>query len=351
MKKLIYCAVGFSLLTLGSSLKGYSQSVDNQLIAMFWNVENFYDYFNGGTSSSDAEFSSYGTRHWSKKKFYRKCEAVSKSIMWVADQYGGLPDVIGFAEVENSFVLRSLINNTGLRKCGYKYVHYDSPDRRGIDVALIYRDKKFVCTSSKPCHIYEENGGVMATRDILVVELTSREDGETTYFLVNHHPSKFGGEVASRPRRAAAMGRLKFLCDSLTNSHNLCDSLCAPVSLSPRHPVSLIAMGDFNDTPDNPLFGIFGESMVNMSVALAKKGEGTIRYEGKWDLIDMFIVDPQTAENSRMEVVKIPFLMTRDKTHIGDKPLRTFVGPRYNGGVSDHCPVILLKNGGENGKN
>ena len=106
---------------------------------MFWNLENFFDYRCDSLSVSDAEFSSFGDRHWTKKRFYTKCNAVAKAILWIGSDEGALPDVIGLAEIENAFVLRRLLGATALRKAGYKIVHYDSPDPRGIDVALLYR--------------------------------------------------------------------------------------------------------------------------------------------------------------------------------------------------------------------
>ncbi len=308
---------------------------------VFWNLENFFDYFDSGTSDSDAEFSSYGSRHWNKAKFRAKCDAVAKTLLWIADQYGGLPDVVGFAEVENSFPVRCILTRTVLKKSDYTFVHYDSPDSRGIDVALIYRQEIYELLSSKPCHIYDSQGNIMKTRDILLVSLKDRRSGETVHFLVNHHPSKYGGETVSQPRRAAAMGRLKGICDSLLvlpQEGSLGGGKGLPDSPGGR----IVAMGDFNDTPDNPLFGIFGGSMENLALEPFKRHEWTIRYAGKGDLIDMFIVSPAVAAEYEMKIVQVPFLMTRDNTHVGEKPLRTYSGPRYIGGVSDHCPIILL---------
>jgi endonuclease/exonuclease/phosphatase family metal-dependent hydrolase len=147
-------------------------------------------------------------------------------------------------------------------------------------------------------------------------------DSSRLDFIVNHHPSKYGGEKESEGRREAAMKALKELCDSLENEH-------------------VIAMGDFNDTPDAGSFEIIEGTLVNKGLQLHERGEGTIRYEGKWDLIDMFMVSPSLAGKTRMEVCRIPFLMTWEKKHPGEKPLRTYSGPRYIGGVSDHCPIVL----------
>ena len=294
----------------------------DSVLTVFWNVENFFDYTDQGNGESDKEFSSMGARHWTKKKFYRKCDAIAKTILWMGDIYGRMPDIIGFAEIENRGVLKKLLESTFLRKYDYGIVHYDSPDRRGIDVALIYRKsvfRKISCSLRVP----EYEGIGLQTRDILHVQMEMLSEGKDTLnFIVNHHPSKFGGEKESEGRRNAAMIALKEMCDSIGNE---------PV----------IAMGDFNDSPDGPAFGIIEGTLVNKGKELYEKGEGSIRYEGRWDLIDMFLVSGTIAENTHMEICRIPFLMTWEKKHPGEKPLRTYSGPRYIGGVSDHCPVIL----------
>ena len=295
----------------------------DSVLTVFWNLENFFDYTDQGTGESDAEFSSIGARHWSKKKFYRKCDNIVKSLLWMGDRYGRMPDVAGFAEVENRGVLSRLLNSTALRKYDYGIVHYDSPDRRGIDVALIYRRSSFRLVSKSrmtPSH----EGVKLATRDILQVCLEGRE-GRCTHFIVNHHPSKFGGAGESEGRRIAAMAALRQMCDSLTD-----------VSVYP-----IIAMGDFNDSPDGPAFELVEGVLVNKGISLHRKGEGSIRFEGKWDLIDNYLVSQQIDTLTQMEVCRIPFLMTWERKHPGEKPLRTYSGPRYIGGVSDHCPVIL----------
>lgn len=328
-----------------------------------------------------------------------------------------LPDVIGFAEVENRFVLTKLLRETSLSKLDYKIVHYDSPDPRGIDVALLYRSSRLRLLSSRPVHIrvpgaagasgvpgvgvpdapdvpgvLDAPGGVftggfssgmwsvsaiggdspltvMKTRDILLAtfEITrssssfhsapsGASDGategatDTIAFLVNHHPSKYGG--SSNGRRVAALNILRSVTDSLQRA-------------GLGH---IVAMGDFNDTPDNDAFRILtdppgiltnpldgrvasAEGLVNLSLPLAAKGVGTIRFEGKWDLIDMFFVTSSflgvgnasgVASGCRMEVVEPSFLTVRDTKFSGEKPFRTYSGPRYIGGVSDHRPILLM---------
>ena len=312
MKRLILvsalCAVG---------LFGRAQEQDS-LLVMFWNVENFFDWTYQGTGESDREFSSYGERRWTKNRFYAKCDAIAKTIMWTADRCGRMPDVIGLAEVENRGVLTKLLSSTLLRKFDYGVIHHDSKDRRGIDVALLFR--KSSTTLSSRTFVSPSD---ISTRDILHARMIL-QDGREVDFIVNHHPSKYGGAEESAERRLEVMGTLKSLCDSL---------LCYGSK-------GIVAMGDFNDVPTAPQFRIMDSLLVNKGLPLNEKGEGTIRYEGKWDLIDNFLVSP-FLQTSEMEILKIPFLMTYEKKYPGEKPFRTYSGPRYIGGVSDHCPIVL----------
>ena len=326
------------------------------LSVMFWNVENFYDWRNDSTSVSDLEFSTAGERRWSWKKFQAKANAFAKALFWVEGETGRLPDIVGLAEVENAFVLRQVLTKTALRKTDYQYVHYDSPDRRGIDVALLYRTSRLELVDSKPCHLYAADT-LMTTRDILlcvfrrvipspfsalpgpssavpgsssvIPGLTRNLPAEAPFaVLVNHHPSKYGGAAESEPRRRIAVERLRALADSL-----------AAAGID-----RLLACGDFNDTPANPVFLLLEPTLLPLHTDLYHRGLGTIKYDGQWDLIDHFYVSPALAPFSRMRILRIPFLLTRDTVHSGEKPLRSFQGPRFLGGVSDHMPILLEAN-------
>lgn len=289
----------------------------DSLLVMFWNVENFFDWTCQGESESDRDFSSYGDRHWNKKKFHVKCDAVAKSMMWVGDRYGRLPDIIGFAEIENRGVLTRLLASTLLRKYDYGIIHRDSRDRRGIDVALIYRKSSLQPVSTTfiaPDSLY--------TRDILHAQMRVH-DGSMIDFIVNHHPSKYGGTEESVIKRNHVMSVLRSTCDSL---------------LSEGHD-KILVMGDFNDTPDAQQFRIIEGIMHNHGLELHNDTKGSIRYKGKWELIDFFL--SRGLETSGMEIIQVPFLMTYDRSYPGYKPLRTYSGPRYIGGVSDHCPVMI----------
>ena len=310
------------------------------LSVMFWNVENFFDWRNDSTTVSDTEFSAAGERHWTWKRFQAKANAFAKALLWVSADTGRLPDIVGLAEVENAFVLRQVLQKTLLRKLDYQYVHYDSPDRRGIDVALLYRSSVLELLEAKPCHLYSgsmvgqsegvvsPSDTVLATRDILLCRFRTRDSVEFAV-LVNHHPSKYGGAAESGPRRRIAVQRLRFLADSL-----------AAEGID-----RIIAGGDFNDTPDNPVFCLLEPSLLPLHRDSFRHGEGTIKYEGKWELIDHVYVSSALmnlpSRPPTLRILRIPFLLTRDTAYTGDKPLRTYVGPRYTGGVSDHLPILL----------
>ena len=327
----------------------------DSLQVMFWNVENFFDWRNDSTTVSDQEFSAAGERHWTWKRFQAKANAFAKALFWVEAETGRLPDIVGLEEVENAFVLRQVLQKTSLRKLDYKYVHYDSPDRRGIDVALLYRSSRLELLESRPCHLFAADT-VMATRDILLCvfrragspvmpdpdrasiplfqEIPGQAGNDEREYagkngvfavLVNHHPSKYGGASESEPRRRIAVERLRFLADSL-----------AAAGID-----RLIAGGDFNDTPDNRVFELLETALQPLHLAFFRRGLGTIKFDGKWDLIDHIYVSPVLAPFSSMQILRIPFLLTRDTVHAGEKPLRTYTGPRHTGGVSDHLPVLL----------
>ena len=308
---LLLCAAG----------AGMRAQEKDSLLVMFWNLENFFDWTDQGTGGSDKEFSSFGFRHWSKSKFYSKCNLVAKSIFWMSDQYGRMPDVMGFCEIENKGVLTRLLNSTLLRKYDYGIVHFDSNDRRGIDVALLYRKSSFeLLSTSLKIPFYD--GEKLRTRDMLHARMKNGAMKNMVDFIVCHHPSKYGGAEESQRRRVAAMGALEQLCDSLCGGYR-------------------VVMGDFNDIPSAEQFTMLSSVLVNKAETLSAAGKGTIRYKGRWELIDMFLVDSSLAQATCMDIVQVPFLMTYDRSYPGYKPLRTYSGPRYLGGVSDHCPIIL----------
>ena len=286
------------------------------IIVYFWNVENFF---------APGAFPGHD---WSRGRFYAKCNAVAKTLLLASDELGALPDVVGFAEVGDASVMKALLGATPLRKLDYSFVHFDSPDRRGIDCALLYRRSRFRLLNSKPCHLYDSTGAVMRTRDILLVVLETKGGArppDTLAVLVNHHPSKVG--AGSGDRRSVAMSRLRFLADSLQ---------AAGVS-------RIIAVGDFNDAVVSAAGVLPSGSRLSASPSLpalsAPEPPGTIKFQGRWEKIDGCpLLEGLAAEE---HIFAPPHLLTRD-SYGGEKPRRTFSGPRYLGGVSDHLPVFYL---------
>lgn len=288
----------------------------DSLKIMFWNVENFFDFRDSGTSASDAEFSSTGSRHWTKKRFKAKCQAVAKTIFAAADAYGGLPDVVGLAEVENAYVLRRLLDQTVLRKTDYAFLHYDSPDPRGIDVALLWRKSRLKLLDSGPCRLE-----AFATRDILSACFAGAQ-GDSIAVFVCHLPSKHGG-AASEGKRVLAVERLLQASDSLREA-----GWCRQA-----------VVGDFNDGPMSETFAPLERKFRNLAKGFKS---GTIRFSGVWETIDQALVSRSPEIKAEAFVCDFPFLSTQDKAYGGTKPLRTYSGPAYLGGISDHYPIILM---------
>lgn len=318
MKKII-----ITFIAIFCSYSLFSQESD-QLSILFWNLENFFDYHDGGKSDADNEFSSLGSRRWTKARFLAKCNAIAKSVLWIADEKGRIPDIIAVAEVENRYVLEKLLSETILRKYDYQIVHYDSPDPRGIDLGILYRKSSVKLKNSSKIAVKSSERRELLTRDILQADFSTK-DSVCISLLVNHHPSKYGDD--SQWKREAAMASMIAAKDSLLNIGN----------------DNIIVTGDFNEQADNIKMKDLNpeNTLVNLGIPFAKKGQGTIRYDGKWEMIDMFMVSPALESKSYMEIVRIPFLNTWDNVHAGEKPLRTYSGPRYLGGVSDHYPILF----------
>ena len=254
----------------------------DSLLVVSWNVENFLDYRTDTTG-----------RH-TRKRFYTKCNAIAKTILLIADKKGRLPDAVALMEVGDRYVLDRLILDTPLRKLDYDIVHYESPDRRGIDCALLYRRSTLHLVHSERKPLLDSSGAVMRTRDILLAEFDSLA------ILVNHHPSKVGAD--SGRRRAIAMKRMTDVMDSLTTP-------------------AILSVGDFNDD-------VWHDG-----------APGTIKYNGAWEKIDGYF--SRGAIEVKETVFNDPCLTEPDRSFGGTKPRRAFIGLRWNGGVSDHYPIVL----------
>ena len=282
-----------------------------------WNLENYFDAVDDPDTADEA-FTPGGEHHWTRRKYESKRNLIAKTIIASAECFeGDLPAVVGLCEVENGAVLRSLLEDTPLAKFRYRSVHRESPDPRGIDVALLYDPERVQLLASDFITIKE-----FATREIVYAKVALRRD--TLHIYVNHWPSKYSGVKASEVKRQA-----------------VCDALLAHLdSLRAVEPdAKVIAMGDFNDTPQAP-------SMVRLCERaglenLSNNISGTIKFKGKWETIDQLLASPAAAaEITAVNAYEPDFLLEEDKSFMGRKPRRTNIGPRYNGGASDHLPIV-----------
>ncbi len=288
------------------------------LLVMFWNLENYFD-----------PFPPYEIKFWSWKKFEKKRDDIAKTIMLAKEQYQCFPALIGVCEVENYFVLKQLTQNTPLHGVEYGIIHKDSPDKRGIDVALLYRKGVFtpVKTTFYPLFLSADKKDTLHTRLILYTKGVA-DNLDTIHILVNHWPSKLGGEKSSSSRRMIASGAVKAVTDSILNADP---------------DANIIVMGDFNDTPHAPSLANL-KSLRNLAreYLKANKGSGSHKFKAVWSLIDQFLVSERLyTHKTGMDIFAPPQLLVRDKIYFGYKVRRTMQGPKYLGGVSDHLPIVL----------
>ncbi len=305
MKKI--CAVVAALFVAAAGL---------QAQIFCWNLENYFDPYDDPATADEA-FTPGGEHHWTKRKYEAKRNLIAKTIIASAERFGGqMPAIVGLCEVENAKVLKALVEESPLAAQRYRSVHRESPDPRGIDVALLYDPERVRLLDFEFITIKE-----FATREILYAKVALPD---TLHVFVNHWPSKYSGAKASEARRQAVCTALLHKLDSLHRS----DSAAA-----------VLLMGDFNATPKEPsVMRLTTEG--GLKNITPKKG-GTIRFKGKWEMIDQMLASPAAAQKiGPAEVFRPAFLLEDDKSFMGEKPRRTNVGPRYNAGASDHLPII-----------
>lgn len=305
---------------------------------MFYNVENLFDTYDDPLTR-DEEFTPGGAKHWTKDRYFTKLRKIAETIDSVGN--GTWPVVVGMAEVENRKVLEDLTGKTVLADAHYGIVHQDSPDARGIDVALLYRKDliKILETSFLSLPFPEDT--TIRTRDVLYAKGVLKTD--TLYFFVCHFPSMIGGEKQSEWRRERAASVVRQKVDSLFR-------------VNPA--AGIMIMGDLNGKANTPAQKVLGTrssdkrirtgELYNTGYYLLKKPYGSYRYKGNWQTIDHIIVSGSLLNgkngcvaDKRVTVYSAPFLLEEDKTYFGFKPWPTYRGPRYAGGVSDHLPIYV----------
>lgn len=331
----------FLLLIISSFFGLFSQTYpklcENSNRIIFYNVENLFDWTHDSLKN-DYEFLPEGNRHWTKYRFYEKLNRVYKVCMACGTD-GVPPAVIGICEVENDFVLKQLIEKTPLKNFGYQFVHYEAPDVRGVDVALLYREDIFELFDSKPFTVTFPFDTASKTRDILYVKgLLFGED--LIHIFINHWSSRYGGQAATMTKRNYAAEYLRTICDSILNDN--------PKS-------NILIMGDLNDDPTDASVMDFltiqrskydSLNLVNLTLPLAERGIGTLKHGISWNLFDQIIVSQSLQKGQHgIKICEEPiifrfnFLLMEDKTNGGEKLFRTYSGMKFLGGFSDHLPV------------
>jgi predicted extracellular nuclease len=298
---------------------------------VFYNVENLFDTIDDPLKN-DKDFLPDGRNKWNSEKFFHKLENISKVLSSIDSN--NLPAIIGLSEVENIEVIRDLINTGDLKNGNYKIVHYESPDERGIDVAMIYREKYFFPQYQKAIEIVFPFKKEEKTRDILYVK-GNTDGGEVLHIFVNHWSSRWGGKEKSKPMRLFTASILKKYSDSLLKNDKY---------------ANIIILGDLNDNPDNEsVYDILKAekplkqaALNNLLFEKYSNGEGTLFYKD-WDMFDQIIVSSNLIEEKlicgEVEIFNPEWILF--KTKEGEfRPNRT-QGRHYYGGYSDHLPVYF----------
>ena len=286
------------------------------------NCENLFDCYHDSLKQ-DTEWLPASVRKWTPDRYWRKVNNIGQEIL--SCQEDGLPDLVALVEVENDSVLRDLTRRSLIRNAGYQYLMTQSPDVRGIDVALLYQPFSFrpICYDDLDVQPLE---GMRPTRDILCVQGETM-NGDTLHVFVVHAPSRYGGEKATRPNRRVVMERI-----------------VGAIHLLPPD-AKVIVAGDFNDYADSPsLLFLEGHGLHNVTkdVVGTHGAKGTYRYKGRWQSIDHVLVSTVLCDSVAQTFVHdAPFLLEEDKKYGGFKPFRTYNGYRYQRGFSDHLPLVV----------
>jgi len=307
---------------------------------MCYNVENYFDCVDDSLTD-DSEFLPTGMRAWNYTKYKKKQANISKVITSI----GGwdAPALVGLCEIESKKGLIDLTRYSGLKNLKYKFLHHESPDARGVDVALLYQPRMFKPIHDEAIQIRFPQAPENKTRDILFASGII-PTGDTLHVFVCHFPSRLGGELESEGRRMYVASVVRAKVDSILR-----------VNQRPN----IVIMGDFNDYPTNkslqevlraqPLTGsISDQGLYNLMYQMHIKGKGTNKHNGEWGALDQLIVSGNLLNTSRpcftlqsdVHIFDAEFLLEDDSIFLGKQPFRTYVGMKYQDGFSDHLPVF-----------
>jgi predicted extracellular nuclease len=298
---------------------------------VFYNVENLFDTIDD-PAINDEEFLPESPKRWDSGRYYKKLNDIAEVLASINKEE--LPELIGLCEVENLSVLEDLVETEKLARGKYRIIHVDSPDKRGIDVALLYRQGEFRAFSHDAILV---NPG-FNTRDILYVNGKLGKD--ELHIFVNHWPSRVGGVEKSEPNRIVAAETLKEIVDDI---------------LSANAQAKIIIMGDMNDEPENKSLSEVLEAappdsiarLYNLMFPFKKQNKGSYNYQGNWNVLDNIVVSSSVLHergfvlNDQLGQVFHETWMEYTNKNGNMSPNRTYGGPNYFGGVSDHFPVYI----------
>ncbi len=323
-----------TLLTLPIFAIAQYQTRQQKVLIGFYNCENFYDTINQ-SNVIDEEFLPDSEKKYNKLVYEIKAERLSSVIykLGVLESVNGVA-LLGLAEIENKIVLNTLITSPLLKKYHYKYIHFDSKDQRGVDVALLYNPTQFIPYQYLPISLTDETHFTdYATRDILYVK--GRLVNEWVHILVNHWPSRRGGEQSSASKRIWASSICKRIIDSVQKN-------------DPG--AKFMVMGDFNDNPTNK--SLTQLKMVNPFLKMYRNGIGSLAYNDAWNLFDQILLssnwcsvgveDGNFILNNYKSIVYRNQNMVEPEGKYAGYPKRTYNGSQFNAGYSDHFPVALI---------
>ena len=320
---------------------------------MFYNVENLFDIYDNPLKDDD-EFTPDGFMRWSGWKYWKKLNSICKVITAVGEMQS--PALVGLCEIENDWVLYDLTARSPLRVQEYRFIVTDSPDKRGMNVALLYQPNQFKLLEKAEYEIIFSKKNIRPTRNILHA-IGCIISGDTLDIFVTHFPSRSGGQLESEEARIESATLLREKVDSI---------------FLIRENANIIIMGDFNDNPHNRSVSKVlkakrndysdysidpahppqnsTQELVNLFWHRSNKPEfGTYKFQGRWDILDQFIVsenmvvgeNPIRVIDGEAYIYREDFLLEDDERYWGKKPYRTNIGPRYLGGFSDHLPIYV----------
>lgn len=336
---LLLMTISFSLI-----INVFPQVSDTNIYTVaFYNVENLFNPADDSLKNDDA-FTPNGFNHWTYKKYIRKVNNICKVFLAMNDW--SPPDIIGMAEIEDDPVLRKMCYDSPLKKYKYRSVHYESPDARGVDVALLYRADRVKLVCSEPIAIKFPFDSLAKNRDVLYAAFQF-PNGDTLHVFVNHWTSRYSGYAATIPKRNYYASVVRKTCDSILENNPF---------------AKIVIMGDFNDYPtdesmtellragdlDNANHADY--TLFNLMYRFLKMNNvGSHKHDDFWGCLDQMVVsrallDSNTSTfilNKEAHIFMDDFMVEPDEKYGGYKTFRTFLGPRYIGGYSDHLPVFI----------